>query len=182
METGWNYWLTFIPQEWLLRHIHCPFCRVRMLPPDEVQGEHRIPQIKKLMGTHRRRNATSFYCFEEGLVNVPAIIECTPKERKAMQSRILDGLVKPGELAELRGLRIPGEEDEQDSTIFGSSQFQDNSDRDVIDGVGEGELPGDLTKQEILDEVDTSQESEGTPDEMESEPAKVKLSPGQFMV
>ena len=104
-------------KEWLVFHDNCPYCRVTVLPVDDLKTQSSSSsrfggtvsanwgdaELTKLAKDRTRRARTTYFCIEEGLITIDQPIPTNLESRKHW--RFLGSRIKQGELAILRGSR-----------------------------------------------------------------------------
>jgi Ring finger domain len=132
-------------KEWLLRRIDCPFCRETFLPVDAYRGKDKHVHMDDMLTQHTRRNTTTFYCIQEGLVCVPTVIRCTRRELDLLQERICTSIVRRSDLALMRGAKneasLLASLEGSLSTVSSWEVVENDDDDEEVDGndIGSGD-------------------------------------------
>lgn len=99
-------------KEWLLFHDNCPYCRITVLPVDNLQSNARSGKVSgkwgdaellKLARQRTLRARTTYFCIEDGLISIDNPIPNQIDTR--CHRRFLGSRIKSGELSKLRGSR-----------------------------------------------------------------------------
>jgi hypothetical protein len=94
-------------KEWLLRHTQCCMCQQTYLPVDAQRGTAKQTlAIQELSQQYATAAATSYFCIRNGLIRIPASIQCTRSQLKQLEQHIFSGTVLPAELISLRSSHI----------------------------------------------------------------------------
>jgi len=91
-------------KEWLLRRTACPYCRETVLPCDTLSrtSPHHADQLAALSMQYASRSSTMYYCYSQGLIELPSMVRCTVTELSQLKERIFGSILTPTMLSGMR--------------------------------------------------------------------------------
>ena len=161
-------------KEWLLRRTGCPFCRQTFLPCDDHKGHKADTEALKLMSKRfASRSSTSYYCIQEGLLQLPPMVRCTLRELETLKTRIFQSALAPSELVSLRGQRQDGTAvggDDDDIMMGEIEEASETTPERATDNVMVCFTPNQVPRIRLAEEVDQEDEEEAVKDDDDNSP------------
>lgn len=121
-------------KEWLLYHDNCPYCRVTVMPIDQLTADNannrgslqktKQEELLKLSRERSQRVRTTYYCVDHGLVVLPRPLSprhcSTSSLRRFMSTR-----VTTTDLASIRGTRSVADDVKREIAVAPSTDSTD---------------------------------------------------------